>query len=428
VADEYRLRDQVSEGFEVVLFRLAEEEAQLSEVFVDHDDIELLLSLAVGDEDLPILLGVARVELLLEPHSGSVGAADLLVDVDDVSDVPGGSRPVDERQLALLHDGSALLAIALELNDEEPDLALELLEHLLDSEDLVLGRALVRDSLLDTGDHPVEVERSIERPEGLLVVRLRVELEDTNDQLRDVLELHVQLDRLINSEDLLVDVSKAQDDLLLYLFELLGAEPVFHIHEALVGQVHLHLLLDLSQEVLREVLAERIKATRILVVTQVLQVLRDHVVVVGGSPLLAAVAEPGVGLRLHVVEAGVPLGDMALSLLIGFADVFLDQVSVPLERELQIFSEEVFLVVIELDRKHEQLVEQIADQRLRKVLRLGILVQLSHVVVPLLVRKILLELRTELVAEYLSEVGRDESLVSLTDLETLVKESLLEKV
>lgn len=137
-------------------------------------------------------------------------------------------------------------------------------------DDLVLLDTLEDLSLRshETRLQSLQVDRGVEWLHGLPVVRLRVELEDLDDQLRYVLQFECDLDRLIDSELFLVGFLEAKDDFILNSFEFTGRDVATKVNEAFVCQVNEDLLLNASEIMLFKVILVGLERPSVLCADQ----------------------------------------------------------------------------------------------------------------------------------------------------------------
>jgi hypothetical protein len=86
---------KVELGGKTVGLCLLGEVAQLGKVSVDHYNLGVEISLAVGDEDAASRL-VGRVILLVEPYAGFFTRANVFLGIKDVGKVTGHCAPVNQ--------------------------------------------------------------------------------------------------------------------------------------------------------------------------------------------------------------------------------------------------------------------------------------------------------------------------------------------
>jgi len=158
---------------------------------------------AIGNEDLSILRKVRFEVLSLEEESSLITLADLFVLIQDVSEVAGHSRLVDEGERAFLDDGPSIHPIANELYYEEAYFVFQrrevegLYEFLVGSLSvLILGFFCC--------DQSIQVHARVEGSQSLLVVSLRVELKDLHVESLDVFEFYLHIYLLLHLEELSV--------------------------------------------------------------------------------------------------------------------------------------------------------------------------------------------------------------------------------
>ena len=123
---------------------------------------------------------------------------------------------MNERKGAFLDNGSSTPPISLEINDEEPNLAIKLREReaflLLD----VLWHLIVFSSL-DLGFQAIQIDSRVEWLQVLAIVGLRIELEHPNVDCVNILNVKPELNALIWFELIFVLRSERERDLITYL-------------------------------------------------------------------------------------------------------------------------------------------------------------------------------------------------------------------
>jgi hypothetical protein len=163
---------------------------------------------------------VTRVLLSWQDNLRIFAIAYLFIVVNDVGKLASDRAPVHETQSAFLDDSARTIPVAHQLNDKQPDLAIQLgeVKHFSVAD---VWWLLV--SFLDFfgSIETLKVHRRVKGLEVLLVVSLGVELKNAHMQKLDVFYDHLQGDGLIDVERLLVPFAESQVYLLRNTFELL---------------------------------------------------------------------------------------------------------------------------------------------------------------------------------------------------------------